>query len=137
AGQVLIYPMTDHPIAGYPSYADCGDHYPVDRDVDGIRWFADLYLGPEGNRFDPRFAPIRASTLVGLPPALVLTAEYDPLRDEGEAYAEALSKAGVKTVAERYSTVNHGFFLLLGLLPAADAALQLIASWLRSREARS
>lgn len=129
AGQVLIYPAVDHPAAGYPSYSHVAGDYCVDRDVGGIRWFVDLYLGGAGRPEDPRFAPMRAEKVEDLPAALIITAEYDPLRDEAEAYARRLADAGVPVVVKRFDGVNHGFFELPGMLRAADEALELVAEW--------
>jgi cation diffusion facilitator CzcD-associated flavoprotein CzcO/acetyl esterase/lipase len=92
AGQVLLSPVTDADF-GRPSYRECGEGYVLTAAM--MRWFWDHYCDP-GQRSDPRASPLRASDLSGLPPAVVMTAEFDPLRDEGAAYAEALSRAGVR-----------------------------------------
>ena len=102
-----------------------GDGYFLE--ADGMRWFWDHYLGPEGDGADPHASPIRASDLSGLPPAVVVTAEYDPLRDEGEAYAAALAAAGVPVTRRRYGGMIHGFVSMPMLFPEADDAVALVA----------
>jgi cation diffusion facilitator CzcD-associated flavoprotein CzcO/acetyl esterase/lipase len=90
AGQVLVTPVTDCDFAR-PSYQENGEGYVLTTSL--MRWFWDHYSDP-GERRDPRASPLRAASLAGLPPALVVTCEFDPLRDEGAAYAEALAAAG-------------------------------------------
>jgi acetyl esterase len=77
-----------------------------------MRWFWGQYLDGESDAHNPYACPIRADDLSGLPPALVLTAEYDPLRDEGEAYAARLAKAGVRASSTRYEGTVHFLFLM-------------------------
>ncbi|GBD11594.1 Carboxylesterase NlhH [bacterium HR23] len=106
ACQVLIYPVTDYNFQR-PSYRENGEGYLLTRE--GMEWFWGHYLAREEDGAHPLASPLRAPDLSGLPPALVLTAEYDPLRDEGEAYAERLAQAGVPTVCIRYMGNIHGF----------------------------
>jgi acetyl esterase len=95
-----------------------------------MRWYWDHYLGgADGSR--PDASPLRAAFLGGLPPAMVLTAEHDVLRDEGEAYGERLAAAGVPVRARRYDGVVHGFLRWRGVTPAADRALREAAAALR------
>ena len=117
--QLLIYPTTDGENGDYPSREENGTGYFLD--LPGMQWFMDHYgLGdPE----DPRLAPLRG-TLEGLPPAVVVTAELDPLRDEGEAYAAALGQAGVPVVSRRYDGMIHGFMDMGAASPAALMATQ-------------
>ena len=122
AAQLLIYPAAD--------FRD-GDHH-VSRAENGeglfltaadMRWFGDAYVPRPQDRDDPRASVILAPDLSGVAPALVLTAEYDPLRDEGEAYAAALQAAGVRVDQRRYDGLIHGFFGMGPLSPAAAAAV--------------
>lgn len=127
AGQWLIYPVTDHPDpAAYPSYTENDAGYGLS--TAAMRWYWSLYAG---NGPDAR--PMQRSDLAGLPPALVQTAQYDVLRDEGEAYAARLSAAGVPTICTRHAGMAHGFLSLAGMLPAADAALAEGAAWVMAR----
>ena len=107
AFQLLIYPVTD---AGFdtPSYQENADGYLLTQR--GMRWFWDHYVPDADERKQPYASPLRAEHHRGLPPALVQTAEFDPLRDEGEAYARALESAGGNVQLTRYDGVIHGFF---------------------------
>lgn len=84
-------------------------------------WFGEHYLG-DRDRTDPSISPLKATSLAGLPPAVVATAQFDPLRDEGEAYAAALDKAGVQVVVHRYDGLIHGFVGMVVLSQVATAA---------------
>lgn len=117
--QSLIYPVTDHAY-GTRSYSDNGDGYLLTKDM--MVWFWDHYLGPDGDGANPHASPARASSLANLPPALVITAEFDPLRDEGEAFAKALEAAGVPVSAKRYDGMIHGFYGMAGMVDAATEA---------------
>jgi acetyl esterase len=127
--QVLIYPVTDHDFER-PSYRENGDGYFLT--ADAMRWFWDHYVPDRADRDDWRAAPLRAEKLDGLPPATVLTAEYDPLRDEGEAYAARLRAAGVPTTLSRYDGQIHGFASLLDLLDAGRRAADEIGAVVRA-----
>src|SRR5271170_1159544 len=105
--QLLLYPVTDYHTPGTPSYAENAEGYGLTRDT--MRWFWAHYLGDASEGVHPYAAPLRAADLASLPSALVITAEYDPLRDEGEHYADRLRAAGVATALTRYDGVNHGF----------------------------
>jgi acetyl esterase len=96
-----------------------------------MMWFIDHYLRDARDRDDPRFAPLRQPDLRGLPPALVLAAEYDPLRDEGERYAERLRVAGIPTRLIRYDGMIHGFFRLPVAMSRANQAIADAAAGLR------
>lgn len=127
AGQWLIYPVTDHPDpARYPSYAENDQGYGLS--TAAMRWYWGQY-GGDG----PDARPMLRESLAGLPPALVQTAQYDVLRDEGEAYAARLQGAGVPVACSRHAGMTHGFLSMAGLLPGADLALDKAAAWLRER----
>jgi acetyl esterase len=99
--------------------------------LEAISWFYDQYIPEVSRRSDPRFAPLGVADLSGLPPAFVLTAEYDFLRDQGEHYAERLSSAGVITRTKRYLGTFHGFFELDGGLQHSTAAIDDIGHFIR------
>lgn len=126
--QLLVYPVTDC-TRSQPSYVTNGDGYFLSSD--GMGWFIDHYLsGGHGAPDDPRVSPLFASdtALAAGPPALVITAEFDPLRDEGDAYAERLAAVGVPTSHVRFGGMFHGFFSLADFLDDAKAALALAAA---------
>jgi acetyl esterase len=127
--QVLIYPVTDYNL-DTASYRENATGYVLTRE--GMRWFWAHYLAREEQGKEAYASPIQARNLVGLPPALVLTAECDPLRDEGEAYAARLRDAGVPVSLTRYSGMFHGFFRMTRLLDKAKAALDEVAASLRT-----
>jgi acetyl esterase len=124
ARQVLVYPVIDA-ACDAPSYKENAEGYFLE--ADGMRWFWDHYLGPDGDAAHHHASPIRAEEHSGLPPAIVITAEFDPLRDEGEAYAAALEAAGVPVVARRYDGMIHGFVSMPMIFPEADHAVAQIA----------
>ena len=92
-----------------------------------MAWFWDHYAPDPAVRTSPDASPLRAASLAGLPPAVVLTAEHDPLRDEGEAYAERLAQDGVRVEHQRFDGQMHGFFMMGDLLPASAAGLDFVA----------
>ena len=97
--------------------------------ADTMRWFAANYLGDDPEtRANPRCSPQLASDLSGLPPAVIVTAEYDPLRDDGNDYADALRKAGVHVDHRCYEGEIHDFYTLDGILPEATLALDQMAT---------
>jgi acetyl esterase len=109
AGQVLIYPVTDHAM-DTPSYRAYAEGYGLS--AAAMRWNWRQYLARPEDGADPLASPLRAADLAGLPPAVVYTAELDPLRDEGERYAARLRAAGVPVVLRRWAGLVHGFFLM-------------------------
>ena len=127
AFQLLVYPVTDANLET-PSYDENAEGYWLTRQ--GMAWFWDQYI-PDGDRFRPDASPFRAADLRGVAPALVITAEYDPLRDEGEAYAQRLADAGVPATLSRYDGLIHGFFRLPAKIDRATDALQEAAAALR------
>jgi len=126
--QVLIYPVTD---ANFEtaSYRDNATDYLLTKDA--MLWFWNHYAPNAADRANPFAAPLRAADLSGLPPALVITAEYDPLRDEGEAYAARLRAAGVPTELTRYPGMIHGFFGMTRILDQARSAVAQVSDTLR------
>jgi acetyl esterase len=120
AGQFLIYPAVDAK-GGYPSRAENAEGYFLEQA--SIDWFLGHYAGPSPDETDPRLSPLYGD-LSGLPPAIIVTAEFDPLRDEGEAYGKALEAAGVRADVRRYAGMIHGFFDMGAFSPAAQAAIE-------------
>ena len=98
---------------------------------DLMKWFWNHFLEDEGQARDPYVSPLRSKHLNDLPQALIITAEYDPLRDEGEAYVKRLQEAGVKVTLLRYPGMIHGFIRMTARLDKAKEALDEIAGWLR------
>ena len=127
--QVLVYPVTDH---GFEtaSYRENGEAYLLTTAL--MRWFWSQYLGGHGDGASPLASPLRCGDLTGLAPALVITAEFDPLRDEGEAYAARLRTAGVAVTQTRYDGMIHGFFTLTGVFDRGRHAVSQAASCLRA-----
>ncbi|MAG31596.1 MAG: lipase [Deltaproteobacteria bacterium] len=126
--QLLIYPVTDHDFETV-SYKENGQGYFLSRDM--MKWFWHHYLESEADGASPLASPLRADDLSGVPDATVLTAEYDPLRDEGRAYAERLERAGVATDYTNYPGVFHGFFAMTEQVPRARQALDDACTALR------
>ncbi len=119
--QLLVYPMTALDF-DTPSYADNADGYLLTRD--SMKWYWEQYLGASDDAEHAYAVPSTARSFRDLPPALVITAEFDPLRDEGEAYAEKLEAAAVPTACSRYDGMIHGFF---GMPAAMDKGAQAIS----------
>jgi len=128
AYQLLIYPATDQRCE-FASHERNGEGYLLTRE--GIRFFRAGYLPRPGERTDWRASPLLAASHAGLPPAFVLTAGYDPLVDEGRAYAQRLAAAGVDVVYKEYSDMVHGFVLFGGVVDAANAAVAECCARLR------
>jgi acetyl esterase len=132
SAQVLLYPVTDAAF-DTPSYHQFAQGYFLRRDA--MQWFWDQYATDPAQRAEITASPLRApiEQLTGLPPALVITAEADVLRDEGEAYANKLRQAGVPVVATRYQGIIHDFVMLNALrgTNAADAAITQATTYLR------
>jgi acetyl esterase len=118
AFQLLVYPATDM-TGSFPSHVENGTGYLLD--TDAMTWFLENYLAG-ADPLHPDASPIHVEDLSGLPPALVVTAEFDPLRDEGEAYAARLREAGVKVTTSRYDGMIHGFYGLDSLFDSAKKA---------------
>lgn len=126
--QLLVYPNTDHQ-ADTESMREFADEYFFN--PASVRWYWGMYLAAPRDGANPLASPLRADDLSGLPPATVITAEYDPLRDEGELYARKLQAAGVPTEIIRYDGMMHGFFTMVGILDTAREAVLEAAARLR------
>jgi acetyl esterase/lipase len=128
AMQLLIYPALD--VAGEgPSMSTYADAWPLSRST--MEWFMGQYMNAEDSPGDLRLSPMRARDLRALAPAMIATAGFDPLLDQGEAYAKALADAGVATLYRRYDNLAHAFTAMTGVVPAADAACREIAALTR------
>jgi len=128
-GQLLVYPNTDQ-LADDESMRAADDPFLFNRR--SVAWYRDHYLADSADAASPLASPLRAESLAGLPPALVITAEYDPLRDQGEAYARRLADEGVQAELSRYPGMAHGFFTMAGTVDASRAAIAQAASRLRA-----
>ncbi|WP_374679852.1 alpha/beta hydrolase [Hydrocarboniphaga effusa] len=133
--QLLVYPVAGY--VGTPSasmIANAEGYLLTQRDM---VWFTRDYLGPAHDSQNPRFNLSRADDLSGLPPALVITAEFDPLRDEGDAYADALKKAGVKVDHSRYDGAIHGFLYFFPAFDISGRVMKEAGEWLKQQFARA
>ena len=125
AAVVLIYPFLD-PSAGFDSYRTAADGF----DAREAAWYWDQYAAPEDHTH-PDVAPLLSDRLGSLPPTLVITAEHDPLRDEGEELVRRLAEEGVEVVGTRYLGQIHGFWRHPSDFDTAEPALRQVAGWLR------
>jgi acetyl esterase/lipase len=123
--QAMVYPVTDLSSFDTPSYREFATGYQLTKTE--MEWFRDNYLSCPEDGHHPHASPLLAPDLRGLPPALIITAECDPLRDEGEAYAKRLEEAGVPVTCTRYEGMIHPFFSLSGAIPQAFDAIQQVA----------
>lgn len=126
--QLLIYPCVDvaSQSASMTTYAEA---FPLSRPL--MDWFMGHYMGPGADPADPRLSPIREADLAGLAPAVVVTAGFDPLVDQGEAYARRLRGAGVPVIYRCYDAMAHGFTAFTGVVPCADVACREVAGLVR------
>jgi acetyl esterase/lipase len=132
AAQLLIYPALD--VAGEgPAMTTYAQAWPLSRAT--MEWFMGQYMGPEDSPGDPRLSPARERDLRGLAPAVIATAGFDPLLDQGESYARALADAGVVTRYRRFDALAHAFTAMT-VTPGADAACREIAALVREALAR-
>lgn len=131
AAQLLIYPVTDLSRLEGESYSACADDYGLT--AAAMAWFRDHYLADAAAARDWRVSPLLAADLGRLPPALVVTAEFDVLRSEGEAYAKRLADAGVPTQLARYDGMIHGFASMAGVLDTGRRVRTDMARWLADR----
>jgi acetyl esterase len=123
--QFAAYPVTDHYTGHHASWQENGKGYGLT--AEAMKWFWDNFL-PDASLADEA-SPLRSANFAGLPPAMIITCQYDPLRDEGKAYAEKLRAAGVKTVYANYVNV-HGF---LGIGEMGQQALQAVCDFLKEQ----
>ena len=130
AAQVLHVPVTDHNYE-YPSYSENAEGYLLTRA--SMVWFWDHYLPNADAGHDAYASPLQADDLSGLAPALVQTAEFDPLRDEGEAYAAALEAAGSEVTVHRYDGVIHDPFMMFAIIPTGIECLKEAAAFINER----
>jgi acetyl esterase len=128
--QVLIYPAVDFAL-DTPSHRELEDGHVIPRER--ILWYTEQYLRSEADRIDLRAAPLRAKDLTGQPPTMVVTAGFDPLRDEGRAYVERLREAGVDVVYREYTGQIHAFVSLTKAIPQGLACTMEIGDYLRER----
>jgi acetyl esterase len=143
AAQLLVYPAIDlvgsyrseAENAKFPSRKENGEGYFLTNEA--MHFFSRHYTPNPTDASDPRASPLRAVDLKGLPPTVICTAEYDPLRDEGEAYANALKRAGVRTTYYREPGMIHGYFGMGAASPAADAARRRVCAEFKAMLSRS
>ncbi len=130
AAQVLLYPVTDFSSFETGSHLELGEGYFLTRAA--MEWFSRHYLASPELARHPHASPLLAPDLSRLPPALVVTAEFDPLRDEGEAYAKRLRQAGVPVIVTRYPGMIHGFVSMRGVLAGGRRAIEEAARFIQS-----
>ncbi len=128
AVQLLIYPAVDVS-SETQSMITYADSYPLSRPI--MDWFMGHYMGPEADPADVRLSPIKNPKLKGLAPAIVVTAGFDPLADQGECYAKRLKDAGVPVIYRCYDSLAHGFTAFTGAGPASSVACREIAGFVR------
>ncbi len=128
--QLLIYPVANHDFAT-ASYEENKQGYLLSREM--MRWFWNHYLVRPEDGANPYASPLRAASLAGLAPAHVITAEFDPLRDEGEALAARLARDGVPTTRVRYDGMIHGFFSMSAMIDTAKRAIAEAAAAVRAK----
>jgi acetyl esterase len=126
--QLLIYPAVDM-ASETQSMTTYADAFPLSRET--MNWFVRQYLAPDADRNDPRVSPLHAADLTGLAPAVIISAGFDPLVDQAEAYAKRLSDAGVPVLYRCYDALAHGFTAFTGAIPGADIACREIAGLVR------
>jgi len=126
--QLLIYPCVDvaSETASMTTYAEA---FPLSRAL--MEWFMGHYMGPDADPADPTLSPVRAADVGGLADAVIVTAGFDPLVDQGEAYARRLQDAGVPVIYRCYDSLAHGFTAFTGVVPCADVACREIAGLVR------
>ena len=129
-GQVMIYPVTDYFKPEKPSYTVFAEGFGLTKN--DMFWFWDKYLENDADALSPTASPLRVPNLSRLPPALVIVSGYDPLRDEGIAYAKRLEEAGIPVTLSVYHDMIHGFISYLGILNQAEIAIEEISAWIKT-----
>lgn len=129
--QVLVYPVADHDFSR-ASYRQHGHSGLLVGRAD-MEWYWNHYAADAGQRDDPDASPLRAASMAGLPPAYVLIDEFDPLRDEGRAYAGRLEADGVPVIVDYVDDQLHGFFTLVNMMDSADSAVERVGAAIRAR----
>ncbi|HET9976803.1 MAG TPA: alpha/beta hydrolase [Burkholderiaceae bacterium] len=127
---VLWYPVTDHPSSRWPSYTEFEQGFGLS--AEGMAWFWQQYLGDATRAREDAASPLRASTLAGLPPLWLASAEHDVLRDEGEAFAQRARGDGVPVQLHRAVGMNHGFLKYAGVIDEATQWMTRAGTWLRA-----
>lgn len=135
AGQVVIYPVTNYYIPNTASFREFSEGYGLTAEAMG--WFWGHYLRSSRDAANPYAAPMLAKDLSGLPAALLIIAGFDPLRDEGMAYARRLEAAGVPVQLSCYEEMIHGFISYLGILQQGKTAIREIAAWLKKQNSEN
>ncbi len=130
-GQVLIYPVTDYYLPEKPSYAEFAEGYNITREL--MAWFWEQYLPSPEEASNPHAAPLQAADLSGLPPALLVVAGCDVLRDEAIDYARRLREAGGEAKVALYEGMIHGFLTFIGILPDSEKAIRQAGEWIKAR----
>ncbi len=133
--QVLVCPVMDHDMTT-PSYRERGSGPDLFITAKDMEWFWNSYVPNRAARSRPDASPLRAESLSNLPPAIVITAEYDPLRDEGIAYAERLRAAGVQVTHRHYADMFHDFFSFVNLIEAGNEAVERVGAEIRALVAK-
>jgi acetyl esterase len=129
-GEIIIYPVTDHYHAPYPSYTEKGKGYALSSSM--MRWFWDTYVRHSKESFSPRATPVHATNLASLPATLLVTAGNDPLRDEGVAYGEKLKEANVAVSHHHFDQDQHGFACTEGTTESFEKLMLQVCGWLES-----
>ena len=130
AHQLLYYPVCGSPFEEYPSREENAEGYFLERDT--MEWFDDQYVESDVHHRNGYLSPLLCEDLSGLPSATVVTAAFDPLRDEGDAYAEALEVDGVDVFHAQYEAMIHGFISFIGMVDADDDTIRVAASELNA-----
>jgi len=125
----LIYPVTDHYNSGTKSYEEYAEGYALDKAH--MVWFWDEYLKSAEDADNPYASPNRAKSLRNLPKTFIITAEYDPLRDEAEEYARMLEESGNEVKLKRVEGVMHGYFLHYGILDKGKETINDVSEYLK------